>query len=320
MRLVLAARGNCAASLIEIRRAAPTLQQHPRLAEWRQGVMGPILTGEGDEDPMAEDDFSARPTGIVAALAEEAAGLFQEIATDPDARVIRLGGREFHKGRLWGRPCVLTLARIGKVAAATTATALVHAFNVDSILLTGVAGAAAPHVKVGDVVIADALLQHDLDASPIFPRYEVPFYGLSRFPTDTVLSDGLAAAAGGFLSQGLPNVPSTARSQFGLAAPSLWRGLIVSGDRFVNGHDEVDAIRRALPEALAIEMEGAAMAQVCHDYGVRLIEVRTISDAADDTAHVDFPAFLQQVASHYSYEITRRFLARPSELAPEVGS
>ena len=81
-------------------------------------------------------------------------------------------------------------------------------------------------------------------------------------------------------------------------------GLIASGDRFVCAADEVHRLRSALlgagHDVLAVEMEGAAVAQVCHDYGIPFGAVRTISDRADDTAHVDFPLFVQTVASRYA--------------------
>ena len=79
-----------------------------------------------------------------------------------------------------------------------------------------------------------------------------------------------------------------------------WQGLVVSGDRFVASDAESRALRAALPMALAVEMEGAAVAQVCHDYAVPFAAVRTISDRADDLAHADFPAFAREVASRYS--------------------
>ena len=74
----------------------------------------------------------------------------------------------------------------------------------------------------------------------------------------------------------------------------------MQGDRFVATTAESAALQRGLPDALAVEMEGAAFAQVCHDFGVPLAVVRTISDRADDAAHVDFPRFLREVASRYS--------------------
>jgi adenosylhomocysteine nucleosidase len=81
----------------------------------------------------------------------------------------RVAGREFFDGELHGHPVVAVLSRIGKVAAATTASVLIERFRVDRIVFTGVAGGLSPGVNRGDVVIADAFLQHDLDASPIFP-------------------------------------------------------------------------------------------------------------------------------------------------------
>jgi adenosylhomocysteine nucleosidase len=88
------------------------------------------------------------------------------------------------------------------------------------------------------------------------------------------------------------------------------QGLIVSGDRFVSTNAESQALREALPEALAVEMEGAAVAQVCWDYGVPFAAVRTISDRADDTAHTDFNHFIREVASRYSRAILSQWLAK----------
>jgi adenosylhomocysteine nucleosidase len=184
------------------------------------------------------------------------------------------------------------LSRIGKVAAATTATVLNERFHVDRIVFTGVAGGLARGVNRGDVVVADAFLQHDLDASPIFPKYEVPLYGTSRFATDPVLSLQLAAAA-----------------QKALPGTTLHRGLVVSGDRFVSSGVESRALQSALPEALAVEMEGAAIAQVCHDYGLPFAAVRTVSDRADDAAHGDFLRFIEEVASRHSAAIVAALLA-----------
>jgi adenosylhomocysteine nucleosidase len=88
------------------------------------------------------------------------------------------------------------------------------------------------------------------------------------------------------------------------------QGLIASGDRFVSTQVESQALCKALPEALAVEMEGAAVAQVCFDYGVPFAAVRTISDRADDTAHTDFNRFIREVASHYSRAILSQWLAQ----------
>ena len=217
-----------------------------------------------------------RPAAIVSGMHEELRALLPLL---DDRHTVRLAGREFHHGLIHGQPVVLALSGIGKVAAATTAVLLMHAFDACQLVFTGVAGGLAAGVDVGDVVVARQLLQHDMDASPLFPRFEVPLTGRSRFEADAELSEALGAAA-----------------LRGLGA-RLHRGLIVSGDRFVASAADSDALRTLLPDALAVEMEGAAVAQACADFGRPFAVVRTISDRADDTAHVDFARFIEEVAS-----------------------
>jgi len=232
---------------------------------------------------------AASRLAIVAAMHEELAAV---LALMPDESRQSAAGREFWVGHLHGHEVVAVLSRIGKVAAATTAAVLLERFGVGRIVFTGVAGGLGPGVEVGHVVVADRFLQHDLDASPIFPKYEVPLYGTSQFRADAALSDRLAAAA----ARALPGTP-------------VHRGLIVSGDRFVSTTGESRALQSALPQALAVEMEGAAIAQVCHDYGIPFAAVRTISDRADDEAHVDFARFVSEVASRHSAAIVQALLA-----------
>jgi adenosylhomocysteine nucleosidase len=204
---------------------------------------------------------------------------------------------------------VAVLSRIGKVAAATTATTLIERFGVSRIVFTGVAGGLAPQVNVGDVVVARAFIQHDMDASPLFPRHEVPLTGMTRFLADPVLSDALATAAPLALQDMLATLPASEWLNLDLPNAQVHQGLIASGDRFVSQTVESQALQRELPDALAVEMECAAMAQVCHDYGVPLAAVRTISDRADDAAHVDFPKFIQSIASRYSVAVLDRLLS-----------
>jgi adenosylhomocysteine nucleosidase len=240
---------------------------------------------------------SSPRTAIVSALHDELASV---LALMPDEQKQLVGGRECWVGHLHGQDVVAVLSGVGKVAAATTATLLIERFKVQRIVFTGVAGGLGPGVRVGDVVLARSFLQHDMDASPLFPRHEVPFYGRSRFDADAGLADALELACERML-QSLPEQMDTATvGAFGLHAPRLHQGLLISGDRFVATTAESQALQRELPDALAVEMEGAAFAQVCHDFGVPLAVVRTISDRADDAAHVDFPRFLREVASRYS--------------------
>lgn len=243
---------------------------------------------------------------IVSAMHEELRAFLQVM---PDEAPERVAGRDFWIGHLDGHEVVAVLSGLGKVAAATTATLLMTRFGVDRIVFTGVAGGLGDGVAVGDVVVATDLLQHDMDVSPLFPRYEVPLYGRSRFAADAALSDAVAGAAQQVLTDAVAGVsemlPRAHLDAFGIAAPQVHRGLIVSGDRFVSRREESEALRAALPDALAVEMEGAALAQVCHDFGRPFAVVRTVSDRADDSASIDFNRFIAEVASLYALAIVR---------------
>lgn len=231
--------------------------------------------------------MTAPRIAVVSAMHEELHALHDDIA---GARIERVAGRDFHLGTLHGRPALLVLAGIGKVAAATTTALLLDRFEVEAVLFTGVAGGLGEGVAVGDVVIGDALLQHDMDASPIFPRWEVPLTGRARFAADPSWSERLAQGARD-------------------SGRAVHRGLIVSGDRFVCTSAESAALRALLPDALAVEMEGAAVAQVCHDFARPFAVMRTVSDRADDAAHVDFPRFVNEVASGLTRRIVRAAFA-----------
>jgi len=162
------------------------------------------------------------------------------------------------------------------------------------------------------VVVAQDYIQHDMDASPLFPRWELPGYARSRLPCDPALTALLLEAANACVAG--------ASSQFGLkSAPGqrahqVHHGLVASGDRFVSTAAESTQLRVALESAghdvLAVEMEGAAVAQVCQDYGLPFAAVRTISDRADDTAHGDFALFVQTVASRYAEHMVLALLQK----------
>ena len=214
---------------------------------------------------------------IVGAMHEEIAALRPCLA---DLRTERRAGRDFHLGRLDGHDVILVRCGVGKVAAATTTAVLLDAFDASALLFTGVAGGLGDGVRVGDIVVATTLLQHDMNAEPLFPRWEVPLTGRALAATN-------------------PHAVGAA----------IHEGLVVSGDRFVATHAESDQLRALLPDALAVEMEGAAVAQVCHDFARPFGVVRTISDRADDAAHGDFQRFVRDVAAPYSRDIVRAALS-----------
>lgn len=240
-------------------------------------------------------------TAIVSALPQEQHGLIKRLQRPTQ---VTRAGRDFWQGDLHGHSVVLALSKIGKVAAATTATVLIERFGVQRMVFTGLAGGLGAGVKVGDVVVGQSFVHHDLNASPLFPRYEVPLYGKTRFDGDAALTQSLLAATRYALAD-----PCVNRAY---PAAKAHLGLIASGDRFISSHIESNDLRAALlaanHDALAVEMEGAAVAQVCFDYGVPFAAVRTISDRADDDAHVDFPNFLDQVAGKYAVAIIEKFL------------
>lgn len=243
--------------------------------------------------------------GLVFAMQEEQHGLEQFLV---DKQVHQHGKRQYLTGTLWGISCVCVLSGIGKVAAATTVTSLINDFKVNHIVLSGVAGAADASLKVGDIVIADELLQHDMNAFPIFPKFEIPRSGKSRFATHTALSEQLRHAAHAFLSSDMQQqISAPSRAQFALHQAQIQQGLIGSGDQFIQDLSVLAALKRELPDLLAVEMEGAAIAQVCDDFEIPFAIMRTISDSANEHAHHDFKQFINEVAAQYSVGILRNF-------------
>lgn len=250
---------------------------------------------------------------IVAAMREELAALLA--AVHAPGEPVRVAGRTLHTGTLGGHDVVVVLSGIGKVAAAQTATIMLQRFAVDAVVLVGTAGGLADDVATGDVVVARELLQHDLDARPLFPRWEVPLSGRARYPTDHALSTAVREAARAVLAA--PPGGSPAGQAPGTRGPRVHEGLVVSGDVFVADADAAERLRADLPEALAVEMEGAAVAQVCTDHEVPFAVVRAVSDRADAAAPVDFAWFVQHVAARLAHDVVHAMLgALPRERGP----
>jgi adenosylhomocysteine nucleosidase len=240
--------------------------------------------------------------GVMAALPQELGDL-QSRMTQVQTTV--LAKRQYLSGRLGQLDLVTVTSRVGKVAAASTATTLIQHFGAEAVVFVGVAGGLSEQVKVGDVVVADALLQHDLSAEPLFAKHEIPLLEISRLPCNERLSRHLRAAAQASL-EGL-NAPKHLDAQ----RPSqLHRGLVISGDRFINDVQLAQSLLSQTPDALAAEMEGAAVAQVCWEHGLPFGLVRTISDRCDAQAHTDFNAFIESVAAPMSSDILRHFFDR----------
>jgi adenosylhomocysteine nucleosidase len=142
----------------------------------------------------------------------------------------------------------------------------------------------------------------------LFPRYEVPLTGLTHFLSDHQMALQLADAAHRFLEDDFAvAVDPVERAVFALSGPRLHRGLIASADQFVSDKGRLDALNGALPGLLAVEMEGAAVAQACFELGIPFGVIRTISDNANENAATDFMRFVKSVAARYAFHIVRQF-------------
>jgi adenosylhomocysteine nucleosidase len=235
--------------------------------------------------------------GIMGAMPEEIHHLTHHL-TERSAR--DSGMRTYYQGNLSGVPTVIVFSRWGKVAAAATATNLILEYGVQEIIFTGVAGSLHPDLNIGDVVVGKNLYQHDMDATPLMPRYEIPLLGKQFFETPPERMEAALKAAGRFFKNITHHIPEAELAKFDIRAPKVVSGDIASGDTFVSAHAHKEQITSGLPGVYCVEMEGAAVAQVCYEFGIPCTIIRTISDAANESAEVDFPRFIKNIASRYS--------------------
>jgi adenosylhomocysteine nucleosidase len=237
------------------------------------------------------------------AMPEEMAKI---IAAITNKQVIESGSRTYYCGELFGQDVVAVFSRWGKVASATTATNMILDFKVDRIIFTGVAGAISPELNVGDIVIGHQLFQHDMDARPLMQRFEIPLTGRTSFETPQQDVDIMAQAATNFLENNKEFLQLL--SEQDITNPKVLTGDIASGDLFISSTKMKYALIKNLPSVLCAEMEGAAVAQVCDDYGVPLTVVRVISDTADEKAHITAIGFVNQHAGDYSLSILKEYI------------
>lgn len=250
-----------------------------------------------------------RRIGVIGAMPQEVSLMARSMRID---RTTEVGMRTFYEGSWGGQDVVLVLSRVGKVSAAATTLMLIERFHVTHIIFTGVAGAVDHTLRVGDIVIANRLVQHDMDASPLpaFERFEIPLLDKIFFETDPQFLE-LAEKAAKKYSTGefLSTVPAACRETFSIGSPGVYRGLVASGDQFLAAAEKVAELRTALPGLLCAEMEGAAVAQICYEMGgLPVTVIRIISDRADHSAAVDFLQFIEEIAEHLTGGIVRTLL------------
>lgn len=146
-----------------------------------------------------------------------------------------------------------------------------------------------------------------MDATPLFSKREIPYLGIKFFQTNKKLFEYTSRAAKSFFSSTFSSFFDRATLQdFSIYNPQIHLGIIASGDQFISGIDKNHTLDKEVPGTLAVEMEGAAVAQVCFEYEVPFMIVRTISDRADHAAPIDFPKFVSKIATHYSIGIVEK--------------
>jgi len=195
---------------------------------------------------------------------------------------ITYGKNLYHEARYKGLDIVLGYSKIGKVNAALTAATMIEKFGAEQLLFTGVAGAVNPELKIGDLVVATQLCQHDLDITAFgHPHGYVPEGKVYIEPSHELL-----------------HIAKNVADERGI---SLKGGIIATGDQFIADPARKQWIKQTF-EADAIEMEGAAVAVICDAFNVPFFVLRAISDAADMDAAFDFDEFLKhssQVSSSF---------------------
>jgi adenosylhomocysteine nucleosidase len=235
---------------------------------------------------------SPSPTAILGAMPEEVEMLEGQLSKKNERSI---EGIKFTDGQLMGRNVVIAQTGTGKVNAAMAAAILIENFHPKQVIFTGIAGAVNPQLSPGDIVIAEKTAQHDSGiltssglenkgaVSPITGRVNPVF-----FPADPALLQLAEYAA--------KNVAlKKTKTSEGEKSPGIMKGVVVTGDIFVASPEKCEELRKTLG-ANAVEMEGAAVAQVCYQLGIPCIVIRSISDNANEKAAEDMEKFYKIAA------------------------
>ena len=208
--------------------------------------------------------------GIIGAMSEELEILLKDMSLE-DVQV--KANMKFHKGMLWGKEVVAVVCGIGKVNAAICTQILASEYNVSAVINVGVAGGIGKDIYPGDVVIAENLVQYDMDTTAFGdPMGQIPRLDTFDFKCDSKLIETAKSAC-------------EEATEF-----KTFSGRIVSGDMFVASIDKIKWLESEFA-ALACEMEGASIAHVCYLNKIPFVVIRSISDNANNGAHMDFEKF-----------------------------
>ncbi|MEZ3487752.1 MAG: 5'-methylthioadenosine/adenosylhomocysteine nucleosidase [Lachnospiraceae bacterium] len=217
-------------------------------------------------------------TGIIGAMEEEVAALKEAMEVEETAEQASM---TFYRGVLCGRDVVIVRSGIGKVNAGLCAQILVDRFQVDTLINTGIAGSLDARIDIGDMVISTDALHHDMDATQFgYPVGQVPRMEVMSFPADEELVKKAVKAN----AKANPDIHT-------------YTGRVASGDQFIASKEVKDRITGNF-QPLCVEMEGAAIAQAAYLNKVSYVIIRAISDKADNSATMDYPAFERQAIAH----------------------
>ena len=241
---------------------------------------------------MSDNQAAGAHTGAIAvlgAMPEEVALLLQDLTGREDRTV---AGVAVHAGEFDGVPVLIAVSGVGKVNAAATAQALLVC-GARSLVFTGVAGALDPQLRTGDLLIGTDAFQYDVDVTALgYERARIPGEPLAWSSDPDLVALALAAAAE------LPEVRVTV-------------GRIATGDRFLANSTAAQRLHEDFGAA-CVEMEGAAVAQVCSRAGVPFVIIRSVSDSADESAELSFREFTD-LAARRAKSLVRGMLARLRE-------
>lgn len=216
--------------------------------------------------------------GIIGAMAQEVEILLSKMDAP---HLTDIAGCKIYEGKINGVNVALLQSGIGKVAAATGTTLLLQIAKPEMVINTGSAGGLDSQLNVGDIVISSEVRHHDVD---------VTAFGYEK--------GQLPANPAAFIAE--QELVDLARSEAEKAGLNAVTGLICSGDQFINGAAPLARIRADFPNVAAVEMEAAAIAQVCHAFNLPFVVVRAISDVADKESHLSFDEFLPLAAEKSS--------------------
>lgn len=206
----------------------------------------------------------------------------------------KIANYEYFSGQLNGQDVVLVQSGIGKVASAIATALLINNFNPEYVINTGSAGGFDKELKVGDIAVGNKLVHHDVDVTAF--NYE--FGQVPSMPARFSADEKLVALAKESIAE--------------MDEITCKVGLVATGDSFMCDPVRIEATRQQFPDMLAVEMEGAAIAQTCYQMDTPFLVIRSLSDIAGEESPMSFDAYLE-IASKNSSELVMKLLNKLSK-------